>query len=73
MVWRPAISIRNANGQVRQIATMTTETKAFGPMSQNGWLVALARCRSTRIWLSTPVCCWKMNFHAMMPAYIGIA
>src|SRR3954469_4166053 len=32
---RPAMSIRNAKGQVFQIATTTTATKALLPISQN--------------------------------------
>src|SRR5689334_4063167 len=67
---RPAMSMRNANGQVFQIATTTTETKAFEPISQNG-PVPLNRCSwSTRMWLIAPESRWNMNFQVMMPAYI---
>ena len=63
----PAVSIRNANGQERQMATSTIEKNALLPISQNdAWSRTWKLSIST--WLIRPLSRWNMKLQVMTPA-----
>jgi hypothetical protein len=57
------VRIRNANGQVRQSCTITSDQKLSCPISQNGR--EPARCRDSSSWFTMPVSRWSMNVQVM--------
>ena len=71
MLCRPAVRIRNANGQVRQICTTTSDQKLSCPISQNGR--PCTRCRDSSSWFTMPVSRWSMKFQVMTEAKTGSA
>ena len=71
MLCSPAVRIRKANGQVRQICTITSDQKLSWPISQNGR--ACTRCRSSSSWFTMPVSRWSMKFQVITEAKTGSA
>ena len=72
MPCRPAITHRNANGQLRQIEMMTRAKKLLCPISQNDGLLVMPSvlCSS---WFTRPLLYWNMNDQMMTEAYTGSA
>ena len=61
------MTMRNANGQVFQMATTASATKLLSPSSQKGRSSSRPSW-STRTWLTMPLSRWNMNAQVMAAA-----